>query len=434
MLIFLLALSLTSASQVIKSHNGIIDTIATISSFSAVGDFYKMDYQGDYNDLLDSLDNIMTGATSIQFQDFKCSLFKTSGNLNNQLLGRNFDNNDNDVLLARYSPPDGFASVAFTRMSDLGFAHQTNYDNLQMEQKLSLLHATYFVPDGINSEGLACGLAYVDPVTYTINPEKDTIFITRLVREILDHASTLDEATDIANSYNVFDGAVNIISHHVLVGTLSGSSIILEFAEGEFKAIQSDYDWQVLTNSPIYNRTESQLMNTCWRYNSLFNDLEDASGKVPWYEGMDMLENVHMNCPWSAVYDLNNLSIYIAIDNNFENITYTDLETFVFDTEVGINHSLKTDAINLKSYPNPYTNATTIEYNVSSKAFVELHIYNNLGERVATLVNKKVNAGHYKTVWNGKNDFGERVPTGIYLYMINYKDVKETRRLIRIDH
>ncbi|MBC8485250.1 MAG: linear amide C-N hydrolase, partial [Bacteroidetes bacterium] len=205
-----------------------VDTLATINSFYEIGDFYCMDYSGDYSEILDWLDDQLSKKTLEQFDPFECSLFSANGDAGNQLLGRNFDNSDNDVLLTRYSPPDANASMAFTRMTDLGFAVGTNYDLLTFNQKLPLLFAAYFVPDGINEQGLSAGLASVDPVTYTVDPTKDTIFITRLIREILDHANTVDEALEIANSYNVFDNNVHTISHHLLVGTPTGESIVLE--------------------------------------------------------------------------------------------------------------------------------------------------------------------------------------------------------------
>ncbi|MBU2652377.1 MAG: linear amide C-N hydrolase, partial [Bacteroidetes bacterium] len=240
-------------------HRDGIDTVATLNTFAPVGEFYKMDYTGDYNELLDILDEIYTGGRS-GYEDFKCSLFSAKGDPSNLIFGRNFDNPENDVMLVRYHPPDGYTSMAFTRMSDMGYAVGTNYPNLTFQQKLHLLKCAYFVPDGINEHGLAAGLAWHEGIAYTIDPSKDTIFITRLIRELLDHASNIQEALDIANSYNVCDAAVNVISHHVLVGTAAGESVTLEYSGGEFRAVTSDSAWQVLTNIPVYNIPHSQLM------------------------------------------------------------------------------------------------------------------------------------------------------------------------------
>ncbi len=289
-----------------------VDTTATIDSFIGVGEFYTMDYTGDYNELLNQMDDLMTGGKfSDSFSPFECSLFSANGNENYQIFGRNFDNPDNDVLITRFSPPGGIRSMAFTRMTDLGFTVGTNYNNLSFYQKLPLLLSAYFVPDGINEYGLACGLASVDAVQTTIDPEKDTIFVTRLIREILDHAQTVNEAIEIANSYNVFDNGVNTISHHVLVGTPQGESMVLEYHNGAFQAVETDQDWQVVTNIPVWNVPHQQLMNGCWRYHSLYTTLDENQGILYWNEGMNALEVVHLNCPWSAIYDMTNRGVYI---------------------------------------------------------------------------------------------------------------------------
>ncbi|MEZ5199364.1 MAG: linear amide C-N hydrolase [Bacteroidales bacterium] len=219
----LICLSASVYSQNLKEG---IDTLSTISSFEAIGEFYKMDYSGDYNNLLDMLDDQMTGNDKLDFDSFNCSLFSANGDLDNQLFGRNFDNNNNDVLFTRFQPPDGYSSMAFTRMTDMGFPVGTNYSNLTFNQKLPLLHSAYFVPDGINEHGLAAGLASVPAVQFILDPAKDTIFITRLIREILDHAQSVDEALEIANSFNVFDFSMRILSLPIFWWRLSQWRII----------------------------------------------------------------------------------------------------------------------------------------------------------------------------------------------------------------
>jgi len=160
-------------------------------------------------------------------------------------------------------------------LSDLGFTLGTNYASLSFQQKKKLLNAPYLATDGINDCGVSAGLAYVPSVTFTPDPAKQSIFITFLLRKILDEADNTQEALTIANSYNVFDGgeALNIISHQILVCDNQGISGILEFADGQWQLISATDNWQVLTNSPIYNVPVNILLNQCWRYNILYNTL-----------------------------------------------------------------------------------------------------------------------------------------------------------------
>jgi hypothetical protein len=69
-----------------------------------------------------------------------------------------------------------------------------------------------------------------------------------------------------------------------------------------------------------------------------------------------------------------------------------------------------------QNYPNPFNPSTSIEFSVPVDANVTLKIYNMLGEVVTTLVNEEVSAGHYSSVWNGADDNGFQLSSGIYFY------------------
>ena len=307
---------------------GNIDTTSTINSLKKAGNYYQIEYSGDYNELLDWVDDQFTGGNLNFFKDFHCSLFTARGDLITPLSGRNFDNPPCDVLVGKYNPPDGFASLAFTRISDLGYSYGTNYLNLTFNQKLSFLLSPYFAPDGINEHGVIAGLASVAPVQYNSDPTKDTIFVTRLIREILDHAQNIEDALDIANLYNVFDGGVGVLSHHVLVADPSGQSMSLEFANGEFRAVQYPDNWHVITNIPVYNIPVPTLKNSCWRFNTIYNFMDERSGNITWQQGMEVLNQVHLGTPWSAIYDHFNKGIFVCIDAEYDNVSFVDIENY----------------------------------------------------------------------------------------------------------
>ena len=70
------------------------------------------------------------------------------------------------------------------------------------------------------------------------------------------------------------------------------------------------------------------------------------------------------------------------------------------------------------NYPNPFNPTTKIRFSNDRSSNVKVTIYSLKGEKVATLMNKKVNAGTYDVTWNGKNSKGKIVPTGMYLYNV----------------
>jgi len=79
-----------------------------------------------------------------------------------------------------------------------------------------------------------------------------------------------------------------------------------------------------------------------------------------------------------------------------------------------------------QNFPNPFNPTTTITYSIPKSSQVELAIYNMAGQKVRTLVNTNQAASFYKVVWDGKNDFGQSVASGMYFYKLvagNYSKV-----------
>ncbi|MDQ7065432.1 MAG: FlgD immunoglobulin-like domain containing protein, partial [candidate division KSB1 bacterium] len=82
------------------------------------------------------------------------------------------------------------------------------------------------------------------------------------------------------------------------------------------------------------------------------------------------------------------------------------------------------------NYPNPFNSSTVIHYQLPVNSLVELAIFNVQGQRVRTLVHADQSAGRHRSVWNGRNDAGDPVPSGVYLYRIKARKFCATRRLI----
>jgi hypothetical protein len=72
-----------------------------------------------------------------------------------------------------------------------------------------------------------------------------------------------------------------------------------------------------------------------------------------------------------------------------------------------------------QNYPNPFNPTTTISFSMTSESKVNLNIYNIKGQKVKTLINDEMEAGKYSITWNGTDDNGKCVSTGIYFYKLN---------------
>ncbi|MFC1725794.1 FlgD immunoglobulin-like domain containing protein [candidate division KSB1 bacterium] len=83
-----------------------------------------------------------------------------------------------------------------------------------------------------------------------------------------------------------------------------------------------------------------------------------------------------------------------------------------------------------QNYPNPFNPETTIKYELNSPSEVKISIYNILGQEVKRLVNRNVTAGVHSVKWDGTNEQGIKVNSGVYLYMLQAGDFFETKKMI----
>ena len=84
------------------------------------------------------------------------------------------------------------------------------------------------------------------------------------------------------------------------------------------------------------------------------------------------------------------------------------------------------------AYPNPFNPTTTISFTIPGQADVRLDIYNIMGEKVKTLVSGQLQAGLHAYEWDGTNDSGIAVPSGIYLYQLQTKKDRKIKRMILV--
>ena len=71
-----------------------------------------------------------------------------------------------------------------------------------------------------------------------------------------------------------------------------------------------------------------------------------------------------------------------------------------------------------QNYPNPFNPSTAIGYDLPQAGHVVLEVYNLAGQLVRRLVNGQTEAGHHRVGWDGRDDFGQTVASGIYLYRL----------------
>jgi hypothetical protein len=80
-----------------------------------------------------------------------------------------------------------------------------------------------------------------------------------------------------------------------------------------------------------------------------------------------------------------------------------------------------------QNYPNPFNAVTTIDYQLPGDAEVKLEVYNTLGQKVATLVDERQEAGYRSVVWNASE-----ISSGLYFYKLTAGEFTETRRMMLV--
>jgi hypothetical protein len=83
-----------------------------------------------------------------------------------------------------------------------------------------------------------------------------------------------------------------------------------------------------------------------------------------------------------------------------------------------------------QNHPNPFNPTTTIEYEVSARERVRLRVYDVRGALVRTLVDTEQSAGAHVTGWNGTDEMGRAVASGVYYYRLEAGPASATKRMV----
>ena len=82
-----------------------------------------------------------------------------------------------------------------------------------------------------------------------------------------------------------------------------------------------------------------------------------------------------------------------------------------------------------RNYPNPFNPQTDISYVLPYACHVDISIFNVLGQTVTTLVNEYQTAGHKTVLWDGTDDDGKQVTSGVYFYRIQAGEFTDTKKM-----
>ena len=83
-----------------------------------------------------------------------------------------------------------------------------------------------------------------------------------------------------------------------------------------------------------------------------------------------------------------------------------------------------------QNYPNPFNPTTEIGFELSKEGYVELNIYDATGKLVKTLIDGEKEAAYHTVYWNGTNNAGKALPSGVYVYTLKAGEYSESKTMI----
>ncbi len=134
----------------------------------------------------------------------------------------------------------------------------------------------------------------------------------------------------------------------------------------------------------------------------------------------------------TAFFELNGDTL-VNLDSTQYEGTAPDMGAFEFQPVTGLpgnrNHPPREIAL-FQNYPNPFNPTTNVEFRISEFGFVKLTIYDLLGRKMKTLVSELLTPGEYEVQWDGTDDAGQPVTTGVYLYRLTAGNQTVVRKML----
>jgi type IX secretion system substrate protein len=150
-------------------------------------------------------------------------------------------------------------------------------------------------------------------------------------------------------------------------------------------------------------------------------DKEDDEVITTWKLN-EMYSNKRDSC-----YAFNSTSYPLGINNVSVEVTdnqYTNVKSWIVDVKPAKKYELA------QNYPNPFNGFTTIPFELQKDGNVNITIYDVLGRKVKTLINKPYTFGKHSISWAGTDANSQNVSSGIYLYRIKSNNYSKTKRLL----
>ena len=281
------------------------------------------------------------------------------------------------------------------------------------------------------SWGMSSGYDYV---TIKYNSWGDTLWVQRLSDP--NHFAESAEAIDIDPKGNVFVtgsgiSALDYAEDYITVKyNAAGQQVWIRYYSDPAKQKDIAHDIKADAQGSVYVTGESYHSGSRYDYVTI---KYDSSGNSLWIAVYDGVGNFYDMAYGLALDGMGNVYITgqsagVVSDYDYTTIKYTQNGSDVKGETIGIEEP---SAFALfQNYPNPFNQTTKIQFLIINSGFVSLNIYDILGRKVRTLVSENLSSGYKSVIWDGKNEEGKEVASGIYFYQLKMGDFSEPKKML----
>jgi len=196
---------------------------------------------------------------------------------------------------------------------------------------------------------------------------------------------------------------------------------------GVFRSDDLGVTWISIVDELLVNclalNSISHLFIGCSNLDGLSGGVRKSTNNGANWEIIDS-QNITTNDYVKKLHVSSSDFIYAIVESDTNRVYRSRDETMFMDDTV--DYSILD--IDLSNYPNPFNPSTTISFSIPNDSNVSLNIFNLKGQKVKTLVNSHVVKGKHVQVWNGLNNKGNRVASGIYFYKLNINGKTEVTK------
>lgn len=267
----------------------------------------------------------------IKLPSYGCSVYRAVNDTNNSIMGRNYDFKlDTSCMLVRCNPKDGYSSIAFAALNNVG----ADKADASLKTRMACITAPFICLDGINEKGVSIAVLTLDSDPTDQNTGLQKITSSLAIRLVLDYAASTKEAVDLLKGYDML--AVNGRDYHFFISDATGDSRAIEYDCEDESRTFIDTPIQAVTNfyARYIDKVESYQRNGIYghgkeRYDYMMEIIDACGGVLNKDNSWAALqaaatepnpENVTSNTQWSIIFNNTNSTADIVLRRHWADV------------------------------------------------------------------------------------------------------------------